>query len=432
MKISKKELLLRVKQTLNEMPMTFDTPDRPNQDIERDLANREHPFKKVNFPKDVNEPHSNFEEQLASKRYQQIVSNVRQYMGLPLGQGPQSLGTLFDTMMEAQSKISRIESRHLRELEQLAIEVVMKELGVEDGDINYEAKIERPNRQGFRSTPPNEMEPEEIEIEKELFDELESFNLERAKRRMVNAILAGSSARGHYMYQLVNGKLQEITGSNEIVALYGAVMASAEAMLWQSGNSNLGLGSGGGETPLAGGKEKIFPNENPPRVVATAINFPILVHELIKGTLEVIAALHGLPKDRELARKVMDKEDTLNKEIWDLRLGPAIWDIMRESFPEETITDDDKKGIQLIFFKQIVSKPAKEFLVFMKEILRGTDNGKRLMRLLYDMINGEIQDYEYKVAMSEFNSELSNTAENTDDDDFLDFLRDMGIDKPKD
>jgi hypothetical protein len=54
------------------------------------------------------------------------------------------------------------------------------------------------------------------------------------------------------------------------------------------------------------------------------------------------------------------------------------------------------------------------------------------MKLLYDMINGEIQDYEYKVAMSEFNSELSNTAENTDDDDFLDFLRDMGIDKPKD
>jgi hypothetical protein len=34
--------------------------------------------------------------------------------------------------------------------------------------------------------------------------------------------------------------------------------------------------------------------------------------------------------------------------------------------------------------------------------------------------------------MSEFNSELSNTAENTDDDDFLDFLRSMGIDKPKD
>lgn len=432
MKVSKKELLLRVKQTLNEMPMTFDSPDRPHQDIERDLANREHPFKKVNFPKDVNEPHSNFEEVLASKRYQQIVSNVRQYMGLPLGQGSQALGTLYNTMVDGQNEIHRIEREHLRELEQLAIEVVMRELDIQEGDINFEAKIEMPNREGFKYTPPGEMEPEEIEVEKELFDELETFTLERAKRRLVNAMLAGSAAKGHYMYQLANGRLQEITGSDEIVGLYGAVMSAADAMLWQSGNSNLGLGSGGGETPMAGGKERIFPNEDPPRVVATAINFPILVHELLKGTLEVIAALHGLPKDRELAKKVMEKEDTLNKEIWDLRLGPAIWDIIRNSFPEETITDDDKKGIQLIFFKEIVSKPAKEFLIFMREILKGTETGKRLMRLLYDMINGEIKDYDYKMALAEFNKIIDDISDNIDDDDIYRELGDLGIDRPRD
>lgn len=432
MKISKKELLLKVKQTLNEMPMTFDTPDRPNQDVERDLENRDHPFKKVNFPKDVNEPHSNFEEMLASKRYQQIVSNVRRYMGLPLGSGSQSLGTLFNTMMEGQNKISRIERPHLRELEQLAIEVVMRELDIQEGDINYEAKIEMPDNEGFRNTPPGEMEPEEIELEKELFDELETFTLERAKRRLVNAMLAGSAAKGHYMYHLANGRLQEITGSNEIVGLYGAVMSAADAMLWQSGNPQLGLGSGGGQTPMAGGKEKIYANENPPRVVATAINFPILVHELLKGTLEVIASLHSLPKDRELSDKVREKEDTLNKEIWDLRLGPAIWDIMRDSFPEETITDDDKKGIQLIFFQQIVSKPAKEFLVFMKEILKGTDTGKRLMRLLYEMISGQIQDHEYKMAMSEFNKILDDVSREIDDDELYGELGNLGIDKPID
>lgn len=432
MKLTKKELLLKLRENLNEMPMTFDTPDsRPHPDVERDLANRSHPLKKVPFPKNVDEPHTNFEEMLASSRYQQIVANVRTHMGLPLGTGEENIQTLYGTMMQGQARIQQIESRHKRRLEQLAVELVMKELGVMEGDIAYEATIEMPSSEGFRNTPQGEMEPEEIEIEKELFDEFEDFTLERAKRRLVNAMLQGASSKGHYMYSYVRNELQEITGSPDIIGLYGAIMSAAEAMLWQGGNMSLGLGGGGG-TPMAGGKEKVFPNENPPRVVATAINFPILVHELVKGTMEVIAALHGQPKDKEMARRVIEKEDTKTKEIWDLRLGPAIWDRLKDSFPEETITDEDKVGIQLVFFQHIVSKPAKEFLVFMKEAMTNSAIGKRLMQDLYDMINGEINDFEYNEAMSDFNKQLDVATENTEDDDLYDFLSGLGIDKPKD
>ena len=141
MKLTKKALLLKLREYLNEMPMTFDTPDsRHNPDIERDLANRDHTFKKVNLPKNVEQPNSNFEELLASKRYKQIVDNVRQNLGMPLGVGEEKMYTLFGTMSQAQGEVERIESRHLRELEALAVELVMKELGVEEGDIVYEAK----------------------------------------------------------------------------------------------------------------------------------------------------------------------------------------------------------------------------------------------------------------------------------------------------
>lgn len=433
MKLTKKALLLKLRENLNEMPMTFDTPDsRPNPDVERDLANKEHTFKKVNFPKNVEQPHSNFEELLASKRYKQIVDNVRRNLGMSLGVGEQKAHTLVSTMMQAQGEVSRIESRHLSELEALAIELVMKELGIEEGDIVYEAKIEQPSNEGFRNSPQGEMEPEEVELEKELVDELDDFTLERAKRRMINAMMQGASTKGHFMFHYAAGKIQEITGQGErLIAMYGALMSAADAMLWQG--SNRGLGVGGGEgTPPVGGKEKAYPFENPPRVVATAINFPILVHELIKGTYEVISALHGQPKDKDLAKRVMEKEDSKNKEIWDFRLGPAIWDMLKDSFPEETITEEDKVGIQLIMFQTIVSKPAKEFLIFMREVLSGSDTGKRLMKSLYNMINGEINDYDYKVAMTDFNETLETTSENTDDDDFLDFLQSMGIDKPRD
>lgn len=428
MKITKKELLLRLKENLNEMPMTFDSPDRPHPDVQRDLSNREHSFKKVNFPKNVNEPHSNFEEMLASKRYRQIVDNVRRYTGLPT-LSPNAVGSILNTMMQVQNRVSQIERSHKEELERLAIELVMKELGVEEGDIVYEATIQTPESEGFKESEPGDMEPEEVELDKEILNDLENLNLERAKRRLVNAMMAGASSKGHYMYNYATEKLIEITGDRNIVGMYGAIMSSADSMLWQMGNSNLGL-SGGGGTPMAGGKEKVFPNETPPRVVATGINFPILVHELMKGTYEVIAALHGQPKNKEIAARVMELEDTLQKEIWDLRLGPAIWDIMKDGFPDEIITDEDKVGLQLIFFQKIVSKPAKEFLVFVKEVLSGTESGKRLMGLLYQMINGEINDYDYRQSMKQFDDELNRTSDDTDTDDLLGFLGDLGIDLP--
>jgi len=428
MKITKKELLLRLKENLNEMPMTFDSADRPHPDIQRDLQTREHPFKKVNFPQSVNEPHSNFEELLASERYKQIVANVRRYTGLP----PLSSGnaqSILNTMMEVSYRIYNIELRHRGELENLAIELVMKELGVEEGDIVYEASIDRPDEEGFENKNPDEMEPEEIELDKEILDDVEDLTLERAKRRMINAMMAGASSKGHYMYNYANERLIEITGERNIAALYGTLMSSSEAMLWQRGNYQLGL-SGGGGTPMAGGKERIFPNETPPRVVATAISFPILVHELMKGTYEVIAALHGQPKDKEIASKVIELEDTLQQEIWDFRLGPAIWDIIKNAFPEEIITDEDKVGMQLILFQKIVAKPAKEFLVFLKEVLSGSENGKRLMGLLYQMINGEINDYDYRQSMKQFDDELNNVSDGIDDDDLRDLLGDLGIDLP--
>jgi hypothetical protein len=427
MKITKKELLLRLQENLNEMPIKYDSEDRPSPDIERDLSTRETPFKKVNLPKDVENPNSNFEELLASKRYQEIVNNIRHYTGLPrLTPDQGTIDTLKNTMGSAYGRVAQIESRHKRRLEQLAIELVMKEMGVEEGDIVYEATLQKPNSEGFKETPPEDMEPEEIELEKELYDELEDLTLERAKRRLINAMMAGSSSKGHYMYHYATDKLIEITGDRNIIGLYGTLMSSAEAVLWQMGNQDLGMGGGGG-APEAGGKETVFPNENPPRVVATAIVFPILVHELMKGTLEVVAALHGQPRDKEMASKVIELEDTLQKEIWDLRLGPAIWDILRDSFPEEVTTDEDKSGMQLIFFQTIVSKPAKQFLVFMKEVLSNTQSGKRLMKMLYDIINSEINDYDYKVAMQEFDEELNKKSDEIDPDEFNDFLGGLGI-----
>ena len=83
-------------------------------------------------------------------------------------------------------------------------------------------------------------------------------------------------------------------------------------------------------------------------------------------------------------------------------------------------------------FEAIISKPAKQFLVFMREILSSSETGKRLMKSLYDIINSEINDYDYEVAMDEFNKKLDELSNGIDDDDLYGELGSLGIDKPRD
>jgi len=66
----------------------------------------------------------------------------------------------------------------------------------------------------------------------------------------------------------------------------------------------------------------------------------------------------------------------------------------------------------------------------MKEILSGSQNGKNLMGLLYRSIEQEIQDYDYTETMNKFDDELNNISDETDDDDFDDFLSGLNIRRP--
>ena len=290
MKLTKKSLLLALKENLTEMPMTFDTDDRPADDVTRDLANRETNLKKVPLPKDVEAPNSNFEEMLASARYKQIVANLSRYAGINAGTGERNLHRIMGLMTQTQAQIAQIESTHKPELERLAVELAMGQLGVIEGDIEYDAKITSGmsgvDPEGFKKTPSNEPNIEEVEIETELFDELSHLNLERAKRRLINAMMQGASERGHYMYHLVEERIREITGTDRLLSLYGIVMSTADTMYWQMSNNTLQMLTGGSDgEPQAGGKESVDLNSNPPKVTARAINFPILVHELVKGTM---------------------------------------------------------------------------------------------------------------------------------------------------
>jgi hypothetical protein len=123
---------------------------------------------------------------------------------------------------------------------------------------------------------------------------------------------------------------------------------------------------------------------------------------------------HGLPTNVDLANTVIDSEDTLYKEVWDLRLGPSIWERIMNQFPDEVI-DENKRLIQSHLLMTIFKLPAKNFLVFMREVISGSENGKNLMQTLFTSLEERLNNEEYEDAMNEFNDDLNVLTNNTDD-----------------
>ena len=440
MKLSKKNLLYLIQENLNEMPMDFDTQDRPHQDIQNKLASGDTPIKKVPLPKTGNEPNSNFQELLASERYKQVISKVRQYTGVeaPMVGERGSIGQLSQMMMDAHNSIVQTEREHRGQLEQLAIELVMKEMGIPEGSVQFDAKIigmGEVDMSDFNREEGNQENPEEVEtedqeeefnIEQNLMQDLETLDLERAKRRLINSMVQGSSKKGHYMYQLVPQKIQQITGSQELINQYGVLMSINDTLYWQLSDDMMQMMMGGGAGAV-GGSEEVERDTDPPTIKARAINFPILVHELIKGMMELFSH-QGEPEDKDLFQQVMQHEDTLEKEMWDLRLGPAIWDRIRNQFPEDILTDENKVEIQNYLLVEIFKLPARRFLTLMKEVISGSETGKRLLQQIVDSINQKLNDQNYEETMAQFNDELETIESETEEDDFKNFFNSLGID----
>lgn len=428
--ISKKELLEAISK-LKEMPMDYgDNPERISPDIEDKLANRETPFKdNPAFPEQ--EPEgvtSNWEELLASKRFKDVVSKVKRYTGQQGNITDQNtLRQLMLSMQQMLMNVLQFESQNKEYLENLAVELVKKEMAIPEDSLQFDAKlvgIGQIDPEGFQQQgeDPSEEEveqqfgikPEEAEDDIEDFiDAFEKFDQETAKRRFINALIQGASKKGHYMFELVANELTE--RNPNIVNQYGILMSVNDLLYWVLPEGMIEGGMGGGNFA---GKEEINTETDPPTVVARAVFFPALIHEIIKGVMEIMGT-QGLPDDPRSAEMVMSKTDTLPAEVWDLRLGPVIWERFRSAYPER-LGNEDMVHIQNYLFSRFSALDSEEFFKVSKEILKGSDLGKDILQRMVDQIIEDLRNEDYE--------EDQYDREYGDDDDGLGgFLGSLGI-----
>ena len=121
--------------------------------------------------------------------------------------------------------------------------------------------------------------------------------------------------------------------------------------------------------------------------------------------MEYVSA-HGLPSDPDMAEEVIGMEDTLPAEVWDLRLGPIIWEKFLEVYPDNFFDIDEQKRIKNYFYYKFVKLEAEEFLTLAKEILSGTQKGKDTVKQMIDDIVKQLKDEDWEDASGETTSTI--------------------------
>ena len=404
-----RSLLTEIKSSLREAPIDYEGPERMEPGIERKITSKETPYHEHPAMPGGDK---DFIEVVSSKRFKDSVDKVRRYLGntTPL-QGRNPLTNLMGMAMGGLREISRIESQNKEYLENLAIDLVKKELGIPKGSLQFDAKLVHGGMsaaEGMRTEP---QEPEEEEVEdafKEaeehtedllnFADAFEQFNLEKAKRRFINSLIQGAAFKGGHMYVLVGEELNRL--DPQLLNLYGVTQSLMEHMYWIYPDMEGMAGSGGGQM----GQSEVDEETDPPTVKARAATFPLLIHELVKGVYEVFGT-HGLPDDPKQQELVMNAEDTLPAEIWDSRLGPIFWEKFVATYPSE-LFEDDMKHIQHYLFMRFSKLDAKEFFRVAKLILNGDPQGTQFIQKMVDEIVKDLKKQDYEDSMPDGDDNL--------------------------
>ena len=426
------------KRRLNEAPPIDygDRPERMSPDVEGKINRGETPLSNnPAFPNiQSGQVPQTFEQLIASKRFKDVVDKVKRYTGQQNISGQNALMQLQTAMMRSVQTLFQIQDNNKEYLENLAVDLVRKEMGVRPDQLQYDAKLVGMGQIDMSGFSKEGEEPDEEEVEQnfqqqeedveDFITAFERFDIEKAKRRFINALIQGSSKKGHYMFELVRDELDRI--DPRLLNLYGIVMSVNDLMYWVLPDEMMDMMM---SQSGVGGKEEVDIETDPPTVKARGLFFPILIHELIKGTMEVLGT-QGLPDDPKQAEMVMASTDTLANEVWDLRLGPVIWEKFLTAYPER-LFDEDKKFIQSYLFARFSALSSEEFFNLAKMILRGDAKATSILDKMVTEIVNHLNEVHSDDDEDSSDYDTDDDGEDGPDDlsDLDDFLGSLGIDR---
>ena len=270
-------------------------------------------------------------------------------------------------VLEKLSKLIRVcqhvEKGVVPQLEDLCKKSVTDAFGVPDDSLEVECHLKD-------TISPTKLFHVNSELEDKEYDSVQAINeeeLEIEKRRVINALVYGASKR--FSDQLLKSMTAQVFDLGEqLPHLYSQIMKINEYLVFTNDikiEDKSHKQGGYVETQLSSG-------ERPAKIESYGIAFPIMVQETVRGLFEVLAS-HGLPDDQSSVESLMNICDALEYEPWNMRLGPALWDVfdaMAGGITIDMVAD---------FFSIIVQIDADEFSELMSEVFAKTRRGREIL-----------------------------------------------------
>ena len=386
--IAKKALLNNFikKPNITEGMLVYDEKhkEKINGSLSKQLRDRKHSL--GNHPIFPESDESHFEEKLISKRFSDVLKNYKRHFEVD-----EIIDVdVYNNSASTMKQIIPIENDYNSELTELAIRIIREEFDMSEDDVIVEAEIVSVITLDKVSKNPSPITIADMEFDNHA--SISNANAEVYKRRFVNAMIQGSANKCNHLFHMYDSELMDI--DHRLPALYTKLVTAVDYSYFINDDSKPKLTSGLVQID--------FDENNRPIIKAQALTFPILIHELIKGVMEILS-LHGLPKNEKMVEYVLGKADFLGAESWDLRLGTCLWEKFLES-----IGDDDYK-IKHHIFQDLISLPINKFNPIMREIMSGTKEGQNII----DMISKNIKDD------LDIDDEVGNERFNIDDLDDL-------------
>jgi hypothetical protein len=300
----------------------------------------------------------------ASRSYQASIRKLARHVDV---RNPRQLMGLSTVVSQAMQKVAGIERGHARDLEQMAIDLVLslpefaaaKEAAA-SGHLLFDVKLTaKPDLSGTQSEPD---EPGEEEAVAEIAAEMDS---QRARRRFFNMLIQGNATAKLDAFNMVATELNAI--NPELVTLYSLLTAAGRFGYWVTPDEMAGSAMGSGEGAGGSVRVEVLPDGRI-KIHAQGVCFPLLVHELVKGLMEFLS--HDEDMDGETRAQVNSGVDTLGNETTDIRVGPEIWQV----FVDE-IGPKDAKVIPYVY-DLMVRLPADELNTIASGVLTGDGSAK--------------------------------------------------------
>jgi hypothetical protein len=270
-------------------------------------------------------------ELITSATYKRSVDRLAKYLGLSLEalhKKYPSFSSLYNIILTNFFNTIQAEENYKEELQTLAVDTVLelpefkvvKEM-VDQGLLTIDAKLETPNLSN--AITQNELKSKDGKLTtsekdtKQLATEFVKPELDPdilAKRSFAKTLTQGNAVNKFYLFHLVEDKLKEI--NPQLPKMYGIVCAGTTMSYY--GMPMIEMSKAFANSAAVGSAEV----ESDSLIKARGTNFPILVHEIVKGVYNWLT--YDIASQDELDR------ETLDQEVLELMSGEEVYNNFRK------------------------------------------------------------------------------------------------------